>query len=247
MRVPLLAVASLLVAAALDLAPATAKDAVDTAPCLAAIAANADEKIVGDCGVLIDNDKAAKDDRIKALIARARAFTRNDELDRAIADYDAVLQLDPALADVFNDRGELWWMKGDRPKAVADFAAAIKLDPDHPAARGNYKRLALELERLGAQMAVAGKPSFDCTTARRAVEKTICASPELADLDRQINDVNSKVVREAGLGGSRGGRALQREQDEFLAQRNVSFGRPGYDLHKAMRERLNHLLALERH
>ena len=46
-------------------------------------------------------------------------------------------------------------------------------------------------------MAVAGKPSFNCATARRAVEKAICANPELADLDREINDMYIIVVREA--------------------------------------------------
>ena len=41
------------------------------------------------------------------------------------------------------------------------------------------------------------------------------------------------------------GRALQREQDAFFARRNASFGRPDYDLRKAMRERLDHLLAID--
>ena len=219
---------------------------VNIAACFSAISANDDDKILAECGAPIDNEKTAKADRIKALTARAGALTRKDQIDRAIADYDLVLRLDPILADVFNARGELWRKKGDRPKALADFAAAIKLSPDHPTARGNYKSLALELERLGALMAVAGKPSFNCATARRPVEKAICATPELADLDRQINVANTKVVREATADSPRAGRELQREQDEFLARRDASFGRPGYDLQKAMRERLDHLLAVAR-
>ena len=185
-------------------------------------------------------------DRIKALIARAGAYDRKDQIDRAIGDYDTVLRLDPALADIFNARGELWRRKGDRRRALADFAAAIKLNPDHPAARGNYRSLVQELERLGALMAVYNKPSFNCATARRAVEKAICANPELANLDREINAVNAKVVRDAAADSPRAGRALQREQDEFVARRNAAFGRPDYDLQKAMRERLDHLLAVER-
>jgi hypothetical protein len=47
-------------------------------------------------------------------------FIRKDQIDRAIADYDIVLRLDPTLADIFNTRGELWRKKGDRPKALAD-------------------------------------------------------------------------------------------------------------------------------
>ncbi len=79
------------------------------------------------------------------------------------------------------------------------------------------------------------------------MEKAICANPELANLDRQINAVNTKVVREATRDSPRAGRALLREQDDFIARRNAGFGRPDYDLQKAMRERLDHLLAVERY
>jgi tetratricopeptide (TPR) repeat protein len=218
---------------------------VDPQPCVAAAAANDDDRIVDVCSALIDNEKTERAARIKALIARGGTYGRKDMIDRAISDYDAALRLDPTLSDIFNARGELWRKKGDRPKALADFDAAIKLNPDHPAARGNYKSLAQELERLGALMAVAGKPSFNCAAARRAVEKAICADPELADLDREIFAVNAKLVTSAGRDSPRAGRALRREQDEFIARRNAGFGRPDYDLRKAMKERLDRLLAIE--
>ena len=207
---------------------------VDPAPCIAAVAANDADNIIAVCGALLENEKTAKPDRIKALIARAGAYGHKDQVDRAIADYDVALRLDPTQADIFNTRGELWRRKGDRPRALADFAAAIKLNPDHAAARANYKSLAQELERLGALMAVNNKPSFNCAKAMRPVEKAICASPELANLDREINAVNTKVVREAGQDNPRAGRAMQREQDEFLARRNAAFGRADFDL-QAMR------------
>ncbi len=219
---------------------------VDPAPCAAAVAANDDDRIIAVCGLLVDNDKTLKADRVKALAARAAAFDRKDQIDRAIGDYGAALQVDPTLADVFNARGELWRKKGNRPRALADFGAAIKLSPDHPAAKGNYKSLAQEVERIGAMLAVNNKPSFNCAAARRAVEKAICANPELANLDREINAVNTKVVREAGKDNPRAGRAMQREQDDFIARRNAGFGRPDYDLQKEMRQRLDHLLAVER-
>jgi tetratricopeptide (TPR) repeat protein len=226
--------------------PATAPQA-DPAPCAAAAGSDDADKIIAVCGPLIDNEKTARADRIKALIARAGAYDRQGQIDRAIADYGTVLSLDPAQADIFNARGELWRRKGDRPRALADFGAAIKLNPNHPTARGNYKSLAQELERLGALLAVNNRPSFNCATARRAVDKAICATPELANLDREINAVNTKVVREVTRDSPRAGRALQREQDDFIARRAAEFGRPGYDLQKMMRERLDHLLAVERY
>jgi tetratricopeptide (TPR) repeat protein len=232
------------VAAGPDLVPASP---IDPAPCLAAIAAYDDDRIMAACGALADDESTSKADRLKALIARAGAFGRKDQIDRAIADYDTALRLDPALADGFNARGELWRKKGDRRRALQDFAAAIRLNPDHPAAKANYKSLALELERIGAQMAVNNRPSFNCATATRAVEKAICANPDLANLDREIDVASSKVVRQATADSPAAGRALQREQDDFITSRNAGFGRPDYDLQKVMRARLDHLLAAERH
>ena len=215
----------------------------DPALCLAASLARDDDRTLAACGILIDNAKTEKADRIKALIARGAAYERKGMIERAIADYDGALRLDPSLADIHNTRGELFRKKGDLPKAVADFSAAIKLNPDHPTARGNYKRLAQELERLGALMAVAGKPSFNCATARRTVEKAICANPELADLDRAIYAVNTRVMREARNPAE--ARSLQREQDEFIARRNAGFGRASYDLKKAMKDRLQALSGVD--
>jgi tetratricopeptide (TPR) repeat protein len=214
---------------------------IDPGPCFAAAAAQADpDQIVASCSPVIDGEKTPAPDRLKALRARADAYVRKQEDDRAIADYDVVLKLDPSLADIFNARGELWRNKGDRPRALADFGAALKLDPQQSAARANYKLLALELERLGAQMAVGNRPSFDCARARRAVEKAICADPALAHLDREIDGANALAIHQAGRDTDRG-RELQRQQDAFLATRNASFGRPGYDLQQAMQARLQQL------
>jgi hypothetical protein len=55
--------------------------------------------------------------------------------------------------------------------------------------------------------------------------------------------VNIMVIREAKT--PRAGRALQREQEAFLARRNASFGRPDYDLRRAMKERLQGLVGVD--
>jgi len=218
---------------------------VDPAPCVAAVTANDDDRIMSACGILIDSQKTTRGDRIQALLARAAVFRRRNEVDRAIADYDTVVWLDAALAEAYNSRGELWRRTGDRRKALEDFDAALKRNPDFIAARSNYRDLVLELERLGALMAVYNKPSFNCARTRRAVEKAICADPRLANLDREITAVNAKVVERARSQDPEAGRALHRAQDAFVAQRNAAFGRTDFDLLKAMRARLEQLLALE--
>jgi uncharacterized protein len=90
---------------------------------------------------------------------------------------------------------------------------------------------------------VAGKPSFNCATARRAVEKAICANPELADLDREINAAYSRSFGD--IQNPREKRTLQREQEEFVARRNAGFGRPGYNLQQEMKKRLQQLNGID--
>lgn len=218
---------------------------VDVAACLSATAADDMDKAGPACAAVIDNEKTAKPDLIKALIARGALLARHDQIDRAVADDSRALLLDPTLADVFNARGELWLKKGDKPKAVQDFGAALRIDPNHEKAKANHRAIARELERIGAQMAVAGKPSFNCAGARRPVEKAICANRELADLDREVYAANARVLREARNEGE--ARKLQREQDDFIVRRNAGFGRPGYDLKTAMQDRLQKLNGVDRY
>jgi tetratricopeptide (TPR) repeat protein len=243
----LLAASLLCIAFARDVAATgvePAKDMrVDPAVCLAASLARDDDRIVAACGTLIDNAKTERADRIKALIARGAAYERKEMIERAIADYDGALRLDPALADIHNTRGELWRKKGDLPKAVADFAAAIKLNPDHIAARANHRALAQEVERQGILKAVAGKPSFNCATARSKVQKAICADPELANLDREVQGSYVRAIAEKMT--PQQARKLRREQVEYISRRNAEYGRPGYDLKKAMRERLQRINGID--
>ena len=82
-----LAVAVLLNAALPAIARATGAEParespVDPAPCVTAAAANDDDRIVAECGALVDNEKTARADRIKALIARGGALGRKDQLDQ---------------------------------------------------------------------------------------------------------------------------------------------------------------------
>jgi len=98
-----------------------------------------------------------------------------------------------------------------------------------------------EIERLGALAYQKNLPSFNCATARRPVEKAICADPELAQLDRNINDVFLRVIAGAESDSHRAALALTRQQRDFVDKRNASFGRRGYDLRQAMEERLDKL------
>jgi lipoprotein NlpI len=63
------------------------------------------------------------------LFGRALAYGASDDLDRAIADYDAAIKLDPKSGKFVAARGDAYRAKGDDDRAVADFNAAIRLSP----------------------------------------------------------------------------------------------------------------------
>jgi tetratricopeptide (TPR) repeat protein len=180
------------------------------------------------------------------LTNRGDAYQAQKDYDRAIADYDAALKLDPRFQRAWNNRGAAWRGKGDRDRALQDYAEAVRLDPSDKTAAENHQEIALEIERLGSLDYQKNLPSFNCATAKRPVEKAICADPGLAQLDRNINDVFLRAIANAESDSHRAALALTRQQRDFIDKRNASFGRRGYDLRQAMQDRLDRLNTIVR-
>lgn len=90
------------------------------------------------------------------------------------------------------------------------------------------------LTLLLALPALAGGPSFDCKLARTRVEKAICASPALSDLDRRIAAAYAAAL--AGLDDA-GRAALRTDQRLFIDARNAFYGTPDYDLKTDLSDR----------
>ena len=68
---------------------------------------------------------------------RGRVYAFKRDLDRAMADYDEALRIDPTFALAYNNRGDAFAGKGDIERALADFNAAIKYNPSLAIAYGN--------------------------------------------------------------------------------------------------------------
>jgi uncharacterized protein YecT (DUF1311 family) len=144
----------------------------------------------------------------------------------------------------YNNRGAAWRGKGDNDRAIADYEQALRIDPHMDSAADNLAVLRQERDRRGT---VAGAntmlPTFDCPTARRAVEKAICSDPELARLDRQIDDAYKAALAKQG---KRGAAELKREQRTFIARRDRAFGDPDYQIKREFERRLKTLQAAAR-
>lgn len=63
------------------------------------------------------------------LYVRSALFNQNEAADKALADLNAAIKLDPQFAMAFTNRGWLHVEKGDLDQALADFTTATKIAP----------------------------------------------------------------------------------------------------------------------
>ena len=74
-----------------------------------------------------DRDAIVLDDEIaKGSTVRGVAYMHMGEVDRAIADYDKVVEFSPSYGDAYYNRAIAHRAKGDLEKAIADYTKAIE-------------------------------------------------------------------------------------------------------------------------
>lgn len=64
-----------------------------------------------------------------AYSERGKIYIKKGDYERAIADFNTFIQLNPNRADAYNDRGVAYGNKRDFDRAIADFDKAIQLNP----------------------------------------------------------------------------------------------------------------------
>jgi tetratricopeptide (TPR) repeat protein len=130
----ILAVAAALLTTAVAISPASAQLQAQVAWC-----GNTAHKFslamqIGGCTTLIDSGKMADKPLAWSHTNRGMAYVFKGDIDKAMADFNKAVALDPTYATAFVDRGTAYDNKGDHEHAIADFDAAIKLDPKSPEA-----------------------------------------------------------------------------------------------------------------
>jgi tetratricopeptide (TPR) repeat protein len=150
MHRPLLAFASALIAfVGLPVAPVSADD---TATCKTWVGDDA----IAACTRLISSNTLRGRDLAQAYVWRGANYIRfKGDLDRAIADYDETLRLDPKSVGAYAGRAAVNLRKGNIDRALPDLNEGLRLDPNHPGIRnvfayyynkkGDYERALTEV------------------------------------------------------------------------------------------------------
>jgi tetratricopeptide (TPR) repeat protein len=88
------------------------------------------ERSIAGCSALIQSGQETGINLAKAFYSRGWAYARKGDYDRAIADYDRALQLNPSLANAYYSLGVAYEHKGDFDRAIGDFDQALRLTPN---------------------------------------------------------------------------------------------------------------------
>ena len=63
-------------------------------------------------------------------LEQGRTYGDQQQWDEAIVQYTKAIELDPELAEAYNNRGIAYGQKGESDNAIADFDKVIELDPE---------------------------------------------------------------------------------------------------------------------
>jgi tetratricopeptide (TPR) repeat protein len=91
-----------------------------------------DQKI-GACSFVITNaPPAAPRELARIYLIRGNVYLDEAVYDRALADFDTAIKVDPAFYGAFNSRGLVFWRQKQIDRAIPEFDAAIRLNPHDP-------------------------------------------------------------------------------------------------------------------
>jgi tetratricopeptide (TPR) repeat protein len=87
---------------------------------------------------IIQSDRETTQNRATAYCDRGIAYGGKRDYDRALADFNEAIRLDPKLAAAYYRRGNIYGNKRDYDRAIVEYSKAIQLDPK--LADAYYKR-----------------------------------------------------------------------------------------------------------
>src|SRR6266536_1024347 len=159
-----------------------------------------------------------------AYANRGIAELKSSDWDRAIADFNRALQVDPKLAPAYANRGLARARKGDLDGAIADYNRALQLDPKNAKAYDNRGIAKLERGDLVGAIADFNRAlQFDPKLAP-AYETRGVAKVQKGDLDGAIADCDRALELNPKLAGAyvdRGSaKLLKADADRAIADFN---------------------------
>ncbi len=148
--------------------------------------------------VLARGDAESSANRAIAYYNRGNAYSAKGDYDRAIADHNEAIRLDPKYANALGNRGIIYEARGDIARARADFEAALAARPGDKVATEGLARLAKAAPPSSTVSAPVNAPLSCAGLGKRvALVVGISAYPNAA-LPNPVNDADdvSRLLKE---------------------------------------------------
>jgi tetratricopeptide (TPR) repeat protein len=96
-----------------------------------------DDLAVAGCSRAIDSRQYTDRSLARLYARRGGAYAAQGDFNRAVADYNESMRIDPTYPAAYLNRGNAWFHRGDFDRAIADYNQAIQLDPQYGTAYMN--------------------------------------------------------------------------------------------------------------
>ena len=174
-------------------APAAAQHSPKWASCVNQGGAFSADQRINSCSSIIQSGRETGRNLAVAYYSRGLAYYDKGDDDRAIAEYNEAIRLDPKFAYAYSSRGLTYDHKGDLERASPDYDEAIRLDPKYAQAlfnRGNAYYQKGDDDRAIADYneAIRLSPKFAYAYNNRGT-----AFDHKGDDDRAIADFNEAI------------------------------------------------------
>jgi lipoprotein NlpI len=174
-------------------APAAAQHSQKWASCVNQGGAFSADQRINSCSSIIQSGRETGRNLAVVYYSRGLAYYDKGDDDRAIAEYNEAIRLDPKFAYAYSSRGLAYDHKGDLERASPDYDEAIRLDPKYAQAlfyRGNAYYQKGDDDRAIADYneAIRLSPKFAYAYNNRGT-----AYDHKGDDDRAIADFNEAI------------------------------------------------------
>jgi len=96
-----------------------------------------DDLAVAECSRVIDSHQYTGRSLARLYTRRGGAYQAQGDVNRAVADYNESMRIDPTYPAAYSNRGNIWFRRGEFDRAIADYNQAIQLDPKYGIAYAN--------------------------------------------------------------------------------------------------------------
>jgi tetratricopeptide (TPR) repeat protein len=125
------------------------------------------------CSSIIPDESESPQNRADAYAYRAAQYLKQDNIQRAIADYTEALKLTPRNITAYVSRALAEFRQGDKEKAILDYSIAVKIDS---AAVGRIASGNPDLQRV-AEAAQAAPPPASALNEAENLPQAVAPPP----------------------------------------------------------------------